>query len=419
MALTNNEQVGKAIELLAEGLAPFVDRVCRTEFGDNWHVDVRRTDRGVSSRKFNPGDPHFLLKVMEDKWQTIFSKKLSPRDRNYISDLQYVRNSWAHKDHKERFSSAGTLWALDTAKRLLKSVAAADQATQVEQLYQDLLRQLCQDLLGQQSDQQAQSIRHQAAAAPSQPIHSNIDEPGVSRGVDDQPIGYTLFGVYKPWRSGIGMWVDVVEQVYSRHEHDFLGRAERLRLTPGSRRVLISSNPQSINRPKKTRAPGIYIEYSLTQAECVKLAYQLLELFEHPSSDLNFNGDGAKPTDYSDNSPKSGASRGVDDQPIGYTLFGVYKPWRSGIGMWVDVVEQVYSRHEHDFLGRAERLRLTPGSRRVLISSNPQSINRPKKTRAPGIYIEYSLTQAECVKLAYQLLELFGHQAFDLVFHWD
>ena len=128
-----------------------------------------------------------------------------------------------------------------------------------------------------------------ATTTPSQSNYSsNPASPEVSaKQGSKRQIDYTLFGVSKPWRSGIGMWVDVVEQVYSRHERDFLEKAERLRLSPGSRRVLISGNPQSINRYKPTKAPGIYIEYSLTQAECVRLAYQLLKLFEHPPSDLS------------------------------------------------------------------------------------------------------------------------------------
>lgn len=289
MALTNYERVSKTIKLLAEGLAPFVDRVCRATYGDNWPVDVQRTDRGGSSHKVNPEDLHFLLNVMWDKWQPIFSKGLSHRDRNYIFELRDVRNLWAHN---ERFSTDDTLRALDTAKRLLKSVAATDQATQVDELYQDLLRQLCQDLLGQQFNHQSPEYSPQEAGAPSQPTYSSKPtDSGVSREVDERPIGYTIFGLRRPWRSGIGMWVDVVEQVYFRHERDFLGRAERLRLTPGSRRVLISGNPRVINRPKRTKAPGVYIEYSLTQAECVKLAYQLLELFEHPAFDLVFHWD--------------------------------------------------------------------------------------------------------------------------------
>lgn len=123
--------------------------------------------------------------------------------------------------------------------------------------------------------------------APGRPTYDNTrPSPPVVREVDERPTGYTLFGVSKLWRSGIGMWVDVVEQVYSRHEHDFLERAERLRLTPGSRRVLISGNPKSINRSKRTKVPGVYIEYSLTSDECIKLAYQLLEMFGHSTSDL-------------------------------------------------------------------------------------------------------------------------------------
>ena len=415
MSLTNDERVYKAIKLLVEGLAPFVDRMCRARFGDNWPDAVQRTNQGGSSHKVNPRDLLFLLNVMLDKWKQIFSKGLSPKDRNYIFELRSVRNSLFHI---ERFSTDDTLRALDSAKLLLKAVAADNQATQVDELYQDLLRQ--------KFDQQPQGTRHQAAVAPSNDDGAKLTDysnkpldSGVGKVVGKRPIGYTLFGDYKPWRSGIGMWVDVVEQVYSRHKHDFLGRVDKLRLTPGSRRVLISGNPQSINRSKRTRAPGIYIEYSLTQTECVNLAYQLLDLFGYPPSDLLFNDDRAKQPAYSGKPANPDVSRGVDDQPIGYTLFGVYKPWRSGIGMWVDVVEQVYSRHKHDFLGRADKPRLTPGSRRVLISSDRQSINRSKRTKAPGIYIEYSLTQAECVKLAYQLLELFEHPAFDLVFHWD
>ena len=126
-----------------------------------------------------------------------------------------------------------------------------------------------------------------ATAAPNQPTYSsNPESPEVDIRKVDEPTGYTLFGVDKLWRSGIGMWADVVEQVCSRHERDFLERAGRLRLSPGSRRVLISDNSENINRSRKTKAPGIYIEYSLTRAECIRLAYQLLEMFGYLASDL-------------------------------------------------------------------------------------------------------------------------------------
>lgn len=129
-----------------------------------------------------------------------------------------------------------------------------------------------------------------ATTVSSKPTYSsNLASPEVSdRQGSKQQIGYTLFEVSKSG-SGIGMWSDVVKEVYLLHKHDFLEKAEKLRLTPGSRRVLISGNPQSINRSKPTGVPGIYIEYSLTQAECQNLAYQLLQLFGHPPSDLQIH----------------------------------------------------------------------------------------------------------------------------------
>lgn len=263
---------------------------------------------------------------------------------------------------------------------------------------------------------------------PSQPTYSSKPaNTGVSREVDERPTGYTIFGDFKPWRSGIGMWIDVVEQVYSRHEHDFLQRAEMLRLTQGSRRVLISGDPQSINRSKRTRALGIYVEYSLTQAECVKLAYQLLKMFEHPPSDLQIQDThhqaAAAPNypTYSSKPTVPGVSKEADKRPIGYTLFGVRKPWRSGIGMWADVVQEVHSRHKHDFLKRAKQLELERSSRfhGKLISDNPQDISRPRNSGVNGMYIERSLTISQCIELAHKLLKLFGHPASDLVIHWD
>ena len=148
MALSNYERVGKAVLLLAEGLAPFVARECRAEFGDDWTVAVQRRDTrggGGRSRKVNPADVQFLLKVMWDEWRTIFGKKLSRSDRNYVSELQDVRNSWAHND---AFSTDDALRALDTAQRLLESVAACAQASEVGKLHQDLLRQKFEQIPG-------------------------------------------------------------------------------------------------------------------------------------------------------------------------------------------------------------------------------------------------------------------------------
>ena len=142
MSLSNYERVGKAVQLLAEGLAPFVDRECRAKFGDDWPVVVqqRMDTRGGEGipRRVNPADAQFLLKVMWAEWRTIFGKNLSRSDRNYVSELQGVRNDWAHNN---TFSIDDALRALDTAQRLLGSAAAGAQANEVGKLHQDLLCQ--------------------------------------------------------------------------------------------------------------------------------------------------------------------------------------------------------------------------------------------------------------------------------------
>ena len=173
MALSNYERVGKAVQFLAEGLAPFVDRECRAEFGDDWRVVVQRRDTwggGSAPRRVNPGDAQFLLKVIWAEWHTIFSKKLSRSDRNYVSELQGVRNDWAHNN---TFSIDDALRAIDTVKRLLESVAAGVQANEVGKLHQDLLRQKCEQMLGaRRKDAPVQPEGRPAADLPAPPVPS-------------------------------------------------------------------------------------------------------------------------------------------------------------------------------------------------------------------------------------------------------
>ena len=86
----------------------------------------------------SPGRPgrEFLLKVPCDEWTPVFSVKLSRADRSFVAQLQTVRNSWAHS---ESFSTDDALRGLDTARRLLESVAVGAQATEVGGLHQELL----------------------------------------------------------------------------------------------------------------------------------------------------------------------------------------------------------------------------------------------------------------------------------------
>ena len=43
MAITNHERVGKALELLAKGLKPFVEREMRSVYQAGWFEEARRS----------------------------------------------------------------------------------------------------------------------------------------------------------------------------------------------------------------------------------------------------------------------------------------------------------------------------------------------------------------------------------------
>src|ERR1022692_3951579 len=132
MALTNNERVGKTLDLLSTGLAPFVQREFKAIWGDDWLQYARKDDRSVS-----PTDIQFLLGSMMGNWQQVFDRVLGRVERNYVGELITIRNNWAHQ---AVFTSDDAYRALDTAHRLLVSVQATDAAGQVDKMRQELLR---------------------------------------------------------------------------------------------------------------------------------------------------------------------------------------------------------------------------------------------------------------------------------------
>ena len=99
MGTSYRAQVAVAFEILAEGLAPFVDaRMSATFPGDDWILMAagklgKRRDVLVSL-----SDPHFQLEVMNRWWGPAFSSGLSDGDRARIGELRTSRNHWAHPD---------------------------------------------------------------------------------------------------------------------------------------------------------------------------------------------------------------------------------------------------------------------------------------------------------------------------------
>ena len=140
MAITNSERVGKALDLLKEGLRPYVERELKATYKDRW-VDTARPSfpdwqqPGKDGKGLN-WDTQALLQVMCELWQDCFKKILGPSDRNLAFELRDVRNKWAHQ---KAFSTDDAYRAIDSVSRLLTAVAA-EQVEAVEQMKAEILR---------------------------------------------------------------------------------------------------------------------------------------------------------------------------------------------------------------------------------------------------------------------------------------
>ena len=75
MAISNHERVGKALELLKEGLRPFVERELRTYHGDRWASEVKEvlTDTRLGGGKGDAmQDVAVQLVLMDRTWGDVF-----------------------------------------------------------------------------------------------------------------------------------------------------------------------------------------------------------------------------------------------------------------------------------------------------------------------------------------------------------
>ena len=84
MAINNHERVGKAMELLKEGLGPFVDREFKNQYGDRAAFEALRflgDDRNLVGRGVAEWDVAALLKLMWEAWNSVFRRTLGQAER--------------------------------------------------------------------------------------------------------------------------------------------------------------------------------------------------------------------------------------------------------------------------------------------------------------------------------------------------
>jgi len=190
MAISNHERVGKGLDLLKDGLAPFVERELKAQHAQQWLDHVRSAVGPTQERLFRsetetPWDAASLLAVLWNEWNLVFKKTLGQAERTLVSELRDVRNKWAHQN---AFSGDDADRALDSMARLLAAVSAP-QADEVGRMKMELRRLIF--------DEQVRGEKRKAGG-------SLIEAPAT--------------GTLKPWRDVVTPHADVASGRYQQAE---------------------------------------------------------------------------------------------------------------------------------------------------------------------------------------------------------
>ena len=169
MAITNQERVGKAMDLLRQGLAPFVEREVqeKVRVGAVNMDTVRRfsEDPTLAKKPIAQWDAAGLLKLMWETWNDVFRSTLGVSERNLVSELRGWRNKWAHQ---ERYSSRDAERALDSAVRLLTAISAPE-AEEIDKIMLELRRLTFEEQVRNEKKKVGGSLIESAAAGSLKP----------------------------------------------------------------------------------------------------------------------------------------------------------------------------------------------------------------------------------------------------------
>jgi len=188
MAITNQERVGKAMELLRAGLAPFAEREFKSQHEAKADEAARSYfggDRTIGKKPVSEWDVAALLKLMWSAWNDTFGRTLGRAERSIVQELIDCRNKWAHQ---EPFSSDDTDRALDSMARLLAAISAP-QADEIGKMKLELRRLTF--------DEQVRSEKRKAGGS---------------------LIEASSTGTLKPWREVVTPHTDVASGRYQQAE---------------------------------------------------------------------------------------------------------------------------------------------------------------------------------------------------------
>lgn len=172
--LTNKERVGRTLDLVAEGLGPWmIDRLV-AKHGAGWSNEVVRA-AGPTVRDTSPNatDPAYLFWVFDKQWHVLFRDHLSFEDKRAVSALWDARKEWAHG---EKISSERTERVLMDGEHVLRSIGAVTQADQADEMRREFRRIMFEDDQKRLQRAQERSLSVQVDAA-GLPAWRDVVEP--------------------------------------------------------------------------------------------------------------------------------------------------------------------------------------------------------------------------------------------------
>ena len=145
MAINNRDRIGKALDLLSEGLVDPVDdvmtQVFRTKEWNRVWAQREAERHGSQPLEMSKTDVQTQLRAITEFGRE-FNGLLARSQQAYASELREVRKKWAHM---EPFTSDETIRALSTIELLLNAVDAEDSAADVRRIRDTLQRTVYED----------------------------------------------------------------------------------------------------------------------------------------------------------------------------------------------------------------------------------------------------------------------------------
>lgn len=159
--MNNQEQVGRGLILLGQGLYPYIRQAMQAAFPSDWESVAKfclpnyKSIRNKSVDTILSEDVSMLLLVMSKQWDKLCGKKLTNTEHGIVLELIEIRNNWAHHSP---FSTADTHRTLDSIARLLRAVSTSETdidlqqyIQQVEKYQQEVQQQLFQEQINREN----------------------------------------------------------------------------------------------------------------------------------------------------------------------------------------------------------------------------------------------------------------------------